>query len=91
MKKAIDTEDIKPIDFSGGIRGKHQASLKNGYSVKVHREDKTTIIHKFIPEKGAIVLDEDVRNYFPDAQAVNAVLRGLIKLLPHNRKRVPTA
>ena len=90
MKKAIDTTDINPVDFSGGVRGKHHAAMKKGYSVKVHREDGTTIIHKFLPEKGAIVLDEDVRNYFPDAKAVNAALRGLIKLLPHNRKRIRT-
>jgi len=91
MKKAINTDDIKPVDFSSGIRGKHFASSNKGYSVKVHREDGTTVIHKFVPEKGAIVLDEDVRNYFPDATTVNSALRGLIKLVPQSRKRVRAA
>jgi hypothetical protein len=87
MKKAINTDEIKPVDFSGGIRGKHRAASNKGYTVKVHREDGTTIIHKFVPEKGDIVLDEDVRNYFPDSTTVNSALRGLIKLLPQSRKR----
>jgi hypothetical protein len=87
MKKAINTDEIKPVDFSGGIRGKHRAASNKGFTVKVHREDETTIIHKFVPEKGAIVLDEDVRNYFPDSTTVNSALRGLIKLLPQSRKR----
>jgi hypothetical protein len=91
MKKAINTEDIKPVDFSSGVRGKHLSASNKGYTVKVHREHETTAIHKFVPEKGAIVLDEDVRNFFPDAQAVNSTLRGLIKLLPQSRKRVRTA
>jgi hypothetical protein len=91
MKKAIDTDEIKPVDFSGGVRGKHQAACTKGYSVKEHREDGSTIIHKFVPEMGAIVLDEDVRSYFPDAKTVNSALRGLIKLMPQSRKRVRTA
>ncbi|KAF0219526.1 MAG: hypothetical protein FD174_1986 [Geobacteraceae bacterium] len=91
MKKAINTDEIKPVDFSGGIRGKHHVASNKGYTVKVHHEDGTTIIHKFIPEKGAILLDEDVRNYFPDSKTVNSALRGLIKLLPQSRKRVRAA
>lgn len=90
MKKAINTDEIKPVDFSGGVRGKHHSSAKKGHTIEVHREDGTTVIHKFVPEKGAIVLDEDIRTYFPDAKAVNAALRGLINLLPQGRKRVRT-
>ena len=91
MKKTINTEDIQPVDFSGGIRGKHHAASKKGFAVKVHREDGTTTLHKFLPEKGAVVLDEDVRNYFPDARSVNSALRGLIKLLPQNKRREKAA
>lgn len=91
MRKAINTDDIKPVDFSCGIRGKHHAVCKKGYSVKVHREDGTTVIHKFVPEKGAVVLDEDIRDYFRDAKSVNTALRGLINLLPQARKRVRAA
>lgn len=91
MKKSINADDIQPVDFSGGTRGKHHAASKKGYTVKVHRDDGTTTLHKFLPERGAIVLDEDVRNYFPDAQSVNSALRGLIKLLPQNKKRAKAA
>lgn len=91
MKKARNTEDSKPVDFSGGVRGKHHAANKKGYTVKVHREDGTTVIHKFVPEKGAIVLDEDIKTYFPDAKAVNSALRGLINLVPQVRKRARAA
>lgn len=91
MKKAPDIDDIKPVDFFKGVRGKHHAACSRGYTVKVHREDGATVIHKFVPEKGAIVLDEDVRSYFPDATSVNAALRGLINLLPHGRKRAHSA
>lgn len=87
MKKAINTDDIKPVDFSAGIRGKHHAAGKKGYTVHVHSDDGTTVIHKFVPEKGAIVLDKDIRSYFPDATAVNAALRGLVNLLPQRTKR----
>jgi hypothetical protein len=30
----------------------------------------------------AIELDEDVRQYFPNSEAVNKALRGLIELIP---------
>lgn len=91
MKKASNSDDIKPVDFSGGVRGKHHAACKKGYTIKVHREDGTTVIHKFVPEKDAIVLDEDIRTYFPDAKAVNTALRGLINLLPQRGKRARAA
>jgi len=91
MKKTINTEEIQHVDFSKGIRGKHHAITKKGYSVKVHREDGGTSTHKFLPAKDAIILDEDVKNYFPDAESVNTALRGLIQLLPHGKKRVRAA
>jgi len=34
----------------------------------------------------AIVLDPDVRLYFPDAAAVNRALRALIRLIPRRRE-----
>ena len=91
MKKATNTYDIKPVEFSGGVRGKHHTACKKGYTVKVHSEDGTTVIHKFVPEKDAIVLDADIRTYFPDAKAVNSALRGLINLLPEGKKRIRAA
>jgi hypothetical protein len=91
MKKTVNTDDIKPVDFTGGVRGKHHKTCKKGYTIKVHNEEGTTVIHKFVPEKGAIVLDEDVKSYFPDAKAANAALRGLINLMPQRTRRARAA
>lgn len=91
MKTKIISDDIKPIDFAGGVRGKHYSAYTKGYTVKEHLEDGSTIVHKFVPERGAVVIDSDVRSYFNDAKAVNEALRGLINLLPHRQKNARTA
>jgi hypothetical protein len=38
------------------------------------------------PLEGSIVLEPDVQAYFPDAEAVNTALRGLIALRPRRRR-----
>ena len=38
-----------------------------------------------------MVLDQDVRAYFSDSDAVNAALRGLIALIPAKRRAVRKA
>jgi hypothetical protein len=38
------------------------------------------------PKEGAVVLAPDVREYFPDSESVNTVLRSLIKLIPRQRR-----
>jgi hypothetical protein len=74
------------FDFRGGIRGKHALALQQGYTVKVHRLDGTTTTQRFAPE-GAIVLEPDVQEYFPDSRAVNHALRTLIELIPAKRRK----
>lgn len=91
MKKAIKTDDIKPVDFSGGVRGKHSEAYRRGHTVKVHRDDGSVTVQRFVPDKDAVVLDKDVKAYFPDAEAVNKALRALISIMPHKRKRASTA
>jgi len=88
MKKPVNTEDIKAVDFSGAVRGKHAAAYRRGHTVKVHHEDGSILVQRFVPDKDAVVLDKDVKAYFPDATAVNDALRALINILPHGRKRV---
>ena len=73
------------FDFCGGIRGKHALALQQGYTVKVHRLDGTTTTQQFAPE-GAILLEPDVQEYFPDSKAVNHALRTLIELIPAKRR-----
>ena len=68
----------KEYDFSGGVRGKHHKAYREGHTVRVHKEDGTTLVHYFTQEDGAIMLDPDVRNHFPDSESVNRALRSII-------------
>jgi len=80
-------DDMLPeYDFRGGVRGKHAQALRQGYTVRIHEEDGTTTIQHFPPTGGAVVLDPDVRKYFPDSEAVNKALRMLIQLIPRRRR-----
>ena len=53
-------DDMRPeYDFSklaGGQRGKYYRAYRKGHSVKIHREDGTTIIQHFKLEEGAVML-----------------------------------
>ena len=93
MKKANSREiterdgDMRPAyDFASGERGKHVKDLRTGYSVKIHQTDGDTLVQNFKIEDGAVILDPDVRQYFPDSESVNSALRCLIPLLDPERK-----
>jgi hypothetical protein len=92
MKKAKATQDaeqdtMRPeYDFTGGVRGKHAAAMRQGYTCTVHHPDGTREITHVRPLEGSVVLDPDVQAYFPDAAAVNTALRGLIALRPRRRR-----
>ena len=76
-------------DFTGvpGVRGKHAAAMRRGYTCTVHHADGTREITHVRPLERSIILDPDVQAYFPDAEAVNTALRGLIALRPRRRRR----
>lgn len=82
----IDTsldEDLLPeYDFTNGIRGKHYQNYKHGHSVTIYHEDGTKTVQEVPPENDLIILDPDVKKYFPDSKTVNSTLRSLIKLIP---------
>lgn len=80
-------EMLPEYDFSKGVRGKHYRSYQQGHKVTVHHPDGTTTVQEFEPEPGTIVLAPDVREYFPDARAVNEALRGLIALVPDKKRK----
>jgi hypothetical protein len=87
MKKEAKTQGdelLPEYDFTGraGIRGRHHEQYRRGYSVRVENSDGTATVRNFRPEDGAVVLDPDVRAFFPDSDAVNRALRGLIQLIP---------
>lgn len=91
MKKTqIDlTEDdmLPEYDFTGkkGVRGKYYRSYREGHSVHIHKADGSESIHYFTLDDGAVMLEADVRAYFPNSEAVNAALRALISLVPVKR------
>ena len=87
-KSRVDDKDVE-YDFSGGIRGKHYKAMQAGYTITVHKTDGTTVVKDVLPKEGAVVLEPDIRAYFPDSESVNRTLRCLIPLLPkkHRVKR----
>jgi hypothetical protein len=82
-----ENDDMLPeYDFSKGARGKHHVAYREGHTVEVHKADGTIDVHYFTLEDGAVMLEPDVREYFPDSDAVNKTLRTLISLVPEKRK-----
>lgn len=79
-------EILPEYDFRGGVRGKHYQAYRSGHSVTIHNTDGTTDVRHFKLEEGAVMLESDVRAYFPDSESVNNALRGLITLLPRKPK-----
>jgi len=43
-----------------------------------------------MPKEGVVILEPDVRSYFPDSESVNRVLRTLIKLIPTKKDAIIT-
>ncbi len=69
----------KEYDFADGVRGKHYQAYRKGHTVRVRKKDGAETVQYFTNEDGAIMLDPDLKAYFPDADAVNRALRTLIK------------
>lgn len=81
-----EDEMLPEYDFSGGVRGKHAQAYRQGHTVKIHRLDGTTTVQHFTLAEGAVMLEPDVQEYFPDSQSVNHALRTLIELIPSKRR-----
>ena len=88
-RRSVNGEMRPEYDFAGGVRGKHFKAYRRGHTVKIHKADGSITVQHFKPEEGAVVLEPDVRKYFPDSKAVNKALRFLIALVPV--KRNPSA
>ena len=71
-------------DFKGGVRGKHYKAMQGGYTI--HKADGTTVVKEVMPKEGAVVLEPDIRAYFPDSKSVNRAFRCLIPLLPKKHR-----
>ena len=70
-----------------GMRGKYVKALKQGYSIRVTNDDGTVSVKQFVPRETTVVLDPDVKAYFPDSESINQALRSLIKLIPERNKK----
>ncbi|MBI1876718.1 MAG: hypothetical protein HYR94_00485 [Chloroflexi bacterium] len=89
----VDTEErdeLRPEydlkSLKGGVRGKYYQAYRAGHTVKIHKTDGTTEVQYFTLEDGAVLLEPDVREYFPDSEAVNKALRCLIPLMSKKRR-----
>ena len=93
MKKAKEAPAeynlLPEYDFTGkqGVRGRYYQAYRQGHSVRVHEPDDSVTIRYFTLEDGAVLLEPDVREYFPNSEAVNAALRSLIALIPDKAAR----
>ncbi len=90
MKKEVSMQDsledeMRPeYDFAnmkGGVRGKYYHAYRAGHTVKIHKEDGTIETRYFTLKDGAVMLEPDVQQYFPNSEAVNKALRCLIPLV----------
>lgn len=67
------------------VRGKYAKAMQMGYSVRVLNEDGTVTVRDFVPKENTVLLDPDVKAYFPDSESVNHALRSLINLVPEKK------
>lgn len=82
-EQAENSDDMAAeYDFSNGVRAKFYEAYQSGYQVTIHKMDGTTEVRDSALPEGAVVLDPDIRAYFPDSEAVNRTLRGLLTLMP---------
>lgn len=85
-KNRQSDEMLPEYDFSGGVRGKHFESYREGHTVTIHKNDGSTVVQNFKLDDGAVVLEPDVLAHFPNSKAVNKALRCLIPLIPKASK-----
>jgi hypothetical protein len=80
--RTLKDEDMRPeYDFKGAVRGRHYRPLGQGYTVEIKKPDGTTVVEHYTLAEGTVMLQPDVREYFPDSESVNAALRSLIALM----------
>jgi hypothetical protein len=65
------------LEGKKGIRGKYAKGVQKGYSVRVLNEDGTVTVRDFVLKENTVLLDPDVKAYFPDSESVNHALRSL--------------
>ncbi len=87
-KKQTEESIMLPeYDFAGkkGIRGKYYQAYRKGHIVKIYDGDSPVNVQYFTSDEGSVMLDPDIRKYFPDSETVNTALRSLIALIPNRQ------
>src|SRR5436190_22265936 len=93
MKKKTNkaqNDDLLPeynLEGKKGVRGKDTKAMQKGYAVRVLKADSMVTIQDFVPKENTVLLDPDVKVYFPDSESVNRALRTLINLIPEKPAR----
>jgi hypothetical protein len=84
QNEPLASEMLPEYDFAGKkrVRGKYHQAYQQGHMVQVSQEDGSVTTHYFTLEDGAVMLEPDVREYFPNSESVNQALRALIALRP---------
>ena len=77
-KRRKANEMRNEYDFSSGVRGKHYRAYRQGHTVEINKQDGSVEVRYFTQEDGAVILDPDIKKYFPDSESVNKALRSLI-------------
>lgn len=101
LMKKIKNNQIQPSEadmlpeynFTGkkGVRGKYHRFYQQGHTVKVSQDDGSVATQYFALEDGAVMLEPDVREYFPSSESVNQALRSLIALKPGKPAKPPAS
>ena len=74
-----DTDEMREeYDFSQGTRGKHYRAYRAGHAVRVEKSDGSIEERYFTLQDGAVMLDPDLKDQFPDSESVNRALRSLV-------------
>ncbi len=83
-KPKMESDMLPEYDFRGkkGVRGKYYQAYRQGHTVQIVQADGTMTTQYFTLEDGAVMLEPDVKQYFPDSDAVNRALRVLITAVP---------
>ena len=83
-KPKVKPDMLPAYDFRGkkGVRGKYYQAYRQGHTVEIVQSDGTITTQYFTLEDGAVMLEPDVKRYFPDSDAVNRALRVLITAMP---------
>ena len=67
IEKSTSSGMLPEYDFTGkkGVRGKYFEAYRKGHTVRIHKDDGTIETFYFTLEDGAVMLEPDVREFFP--------------------------